>query len=419
VRAYRYLIAALIVALIGAVAAWLLGRDPGLLLIERGGWRVETTLMAALGALLLFGALLALLYKAIRWPFRAWSNRRLKRALNQLGEGLTARAEGRPERALNQFEAASSCPATAVPALAAALEVLDDHADQRGAALIARARELPRLAALCQSREAAAELAAGRPAAAVALLEPRIDDQRLSPAAARVLIQALIAAGQARKALSLLPRLRRETKGTEPVADALETQLLVAALTQASSSGELTACWAEFSRAQREQAGVVAALARRAIDLDGAEGVVDEVEGVLKRNFSDAAVNAWASLPSTAVERRIKLAESWHAAHPDSVAVLVALATLNLQARQYPAAESHARQALAAGATGEAWAAIGAACQAQGDFKRAAQAYANALAVARGQRVTALEGRGRGDLDALPGPEVRDAHGIPRLPPAD
>ena len=51
-KAYRLLLGFFGLALLAAVVAWLVGADPGYVLIQRAPCTVETTLVFALGAVL-------------------------------------------------------------------------------------------------------------------------------------------------------------------------------------------------------------------------------------------------------------------------------------------------------------------------------------------------------------------------------
>lgn len=419
-KAYRYLLVALALGVLGAALAWLIGRDPGLVLIERGGWRVETTLAFAVAAVVLLWFAVAGLVRLVRWPIRAWERRRRMRAVARLAQGLRARLEGRLERAANQLAAASTHPEVAEPALLGAIDAARARADATALeGLVDRAGGLPGGTALAAMLRAEIDLAAGRRAEAIERLVATETAGDLPPAGIATLARALVDAGRAREALPLVARLGGTRTLPAAELDALLASTLASALAQASDRINLASLWAGLSRADRARPGVVDALASRARALGTAAEFVDEAEGVVNRDFGEAAVRAWASMPGGDPDRRRERIERWLAEHPGSAALRVARARMNRLAGHWAEAEDDARRALASGAGADAWEELGAAYAEQGDAPRAARAYANALAVARGEPAAPLAARiGEGDVGAAPAAEVRNEHGIPRLPDA-
>jgi HemY protein len=417
-KGYRYLLMALALGLAGAAAAWLIGRDPGLVLIERGAWRVETTLAFAVASLVGVGLLLAALVTLVRWPIRAWERRQRRRALTRLVQGLRARLEGRLERAANQFTAAGTHPEIAECALLAA----GDSARARGdtALLTTLAEKLATIrggGGVATVLRAEAELAAGRNDVAITQLAAAEAAGDLPPAAAQLYVRALIGAGRAREALPLVSRLGGGR--TLPVAehDVLAATTLAAAVSQTSDRVSLGSLWSGLSRAERARPTVVAALAARAVSLGAGAEFLDEVEGVINHGFSEAAVRAWAAMPGGEPEQRRARIDRWLATHPASPALRLARARMNRLAGHWAEAEDDTRQALANGAGADAWEELGAGYAGQGDMARAARAYANALSVARGEAAAPLIARiGDGDVSSAPATELRNEHGMPLLP---
>jgi HemY protein len=417
-KAYRYFLVALALGVLGAVLAWLIGRDPGLVLIERGGWRVETTIAFAVAMVIVLWLTITGLVRLARWPIRAWERRRRKRAFVRLAQGLRARLEGRLERAANQLIAASTHPEVAEPALIGAIDAMRARGDATALeGLVDRAAALPGGAALVSMLRADIDLAAGRRAEAIERLVAAEAAGDLPPAGVVTLARALVEAGRAREALPLVARLAGTRTLPTVELDALIASTITSALAQASDRIHLASLWAGLSRADRARPGVVDALAARARALGTAAEFIDEAEGVVNHAFGESAVRAWASMPGGDPERRRDRIDRWLADHPGSAALYVARARMNRWAGDWAEAEADARRALACGAGADAWEELGAAYSEQGDAPRAARAYANALAVARGEPAAPLAARlGEGDVGAVPAAEIRNEHGIPRLP---
>lgn len=417
-KGYRYLLIALALGLTGAAVAWLIGRDPGLVLIERGDWRVETTLAFAVASLVGVGLLLAALVALVRWPLRAWERRQRRRALTRLGQGLRARLEGRLERAANQLAAAGTHGEITECALLAAGDTARARGDTATLATLAE-----RLAAMRGASGAAtvlraeAAMAAGRNDAVIAELAAAEAAADLPPAAAQLYARALTAAGRAREALPLVSRLGGGRTLPAAEHESLAATTLAAAVSQTSDRVSLGSLWAGLSRAERARPAVVSALAARAVALGAGAEFLDEVEGVINHGFSEAAVRAWATLPGgDPGQRRLRI-DRWLAIHPASPGLRLARARMNRLAGHWAEAEDDARQALANGAGADAWEELGAGYAGQGDMARAARAYANALSVARGEAAAPLLARiGDGDVSSAPATELRNEHGMPLLP---
>jgi HemY protein len=218
----------------------------------------------------------------------------------------------------------------------------------------------------------------------------------------------------------MLARLRKAQAYAPAAMDAFEAEVLGQALAQCSDAVNLRALWAELSRQQRKAAPVACAFARRAAALGLGDDVADEVESALKAQWSEQVVEAWSRLPTEQRAKRIGRAEAWLKDHPASSGLLLALGRLCREGELWAKAEEYLRRALSNGAGAAAWEELGLLYAAKDDAPRAQRAFANALAVARGDAPGALAARhGRGDVgDPVPAPDLRNEHGVPVLPPA-
>jgi HemY protein len=267
---------------------------------------------------------------------------------------------------------------------------------------------------------AQAELEDGRAGAAIEVLTPLDQAQRLPPTGMRTLVAALSARGRARESLAMLARLRKSQALSLPAMDAFEADVLAQALAQTADVVNLRSLWAELSRQQRRAVPVTVAFARRAAALGLGDEVAEEIEASLKAQWSDRVVEAWARLPTSQRALRIKSAETWLQERPASAGLLLALGRLCRDGEQWSRAEEFLRRALSNGAAAAGWEELGLLYAAQGDAERAQRAFANALAVSRGDEPGALLARhGRDDVSApQPVPDVRNEHGVPVLPRA-
>jgi HemY protein len=419
-KAYRILLGILAAALLATLAAWAIGTDPGYVLIQRGSLAIETSLVFLVLAILVAVLLAALLLWLLRWPLRAMLARARRKGRRQLARGMLALAEGRPQRAENLLLAAARLRSLRVPALLAAIGAARSRGDAtRHGELLQQLADSGEGDVAATVLRAHSELEDGRAGAAIELLTPLDHAQRLPPAGVRTLIAALALRGRARETLPMLTRLRKAQVLSAAAIEAFEADILAQALAQTTDAVNLRALWAELSRQQRRASAVAVAFARRAAALGLGDDVADEVESTLKAQWSDRVVEAWSRLPTTQRAQRIRSAEVWLKERPTSSGLLLALGRLCREAELGVKAEEYLRRALNAGAGVGAWEELGHLYAAQKDAERAQRAFANALAVGRGEEPGTLQARNaREDVSMpLPVPELRNEHGVPVLPP--
>ena len=233
----------LVLLAIAAAAAfgwhWL-ASDPGYVMIRVRGTTLETSLVFAVIALLVAWALLSIVFRFARWPFRAWGRAYRRRGRERLASGLTALAEGRYANAERDLAKASNHAALRGPALLA----LAQSAHERGAE--ERANEALNdvggdAATAALALRAQFLIANGKPAEALALLKPKAASGALPPRGWRLLIEAALASGDTRAALDALPALARTQSLAQEDQLALDTRTFAAALAAAPDAQRLNA----------------------------------------------------------------------------------------------------------------------------------------------------------------------------------
>ncbi|MBS3959150.1 MAG: heme biosynthesis protein HemY [Xanthomonadaceae bacterium] len=417
-KLFPWLLAGLLLALLGGIGWQLLREQEGLLVVQWG--EHIASLRAEVAVLLWLLATLALLglFALLRLPFRAMRRYARRLARERLGNGLLALQQGRPERAETLLSlAAQRASIDRVPALLHAI------AAAKAAGLAGRLREhriaLSRLDPLTGALElAAAALEEGRAIEALATLETAAARSSLPPAGLRLKAEALARLGRADEALPMVARLRAERGHDGAALAALETRLAVAALADAAEASTLLIRWKGLAPALRAQTPVLLALARRASLLHVEAQAEQALAEALEARWDEAVVEAWGQLPAFVGDARLARAETWLPAHPSSPGLLRALGRLSAAAGQPARAEAWLHRALAQGAGSAAWEDLGDLLAAAQD-PRAAQAYANALRLARGEPARELPGRGlRERIGDAATAEERDEFGHPRLPAA-
>lgn len=412
-----YAIGLLVVAAALAAFGWhWVAEDPGYVLLRLRGWRVETTVVAALVMLLLGWALLTVVWRLARWPFGAFSRRHRRLSQQRLGTGLIALMEGRHGDAERDLNRASRLDRLRGPALLAAAEAAlrrGEHGRAREA-LDQAAQSAPQAARVLRARLLRRE---GKPAEALALLAPEADKGTLTPGGWRELAYAALASGNLRRAREALAPLQKSGALGHRAYAALETQVLVAALQTAADGADLNALWSQLPKTQRRVSAVIDAYARRAAAFGLSLPAMDEVESALRREWSPLLIETYGMLAGDDVEARLHRAEGWLDAHPNDAILLLTLGRMCVRLQLWGKARQYLERSLALAPGTAAWEALGDAFAGQGDAEQAQRCYRNALAFTRGEAVPiTLSVAPGGVIDTRDvAVEERDAHGVPRL----
>ncbi len=400
--------------LVACAAAWgwhALALDPGTLLVRFAGWRIETSFVfgVILAALIWIGV--SLLWRLVRWPRAAWRRRARRRGRERIADGLVAMFEGRHAHASRELERASHAAELHAPALLARAQAAHARGDHAAA-------EQALDAAAEQSGDAALALRAqflheqGRDREVVDLLKNK---SALAPSAWRSLNAAALATSDSVTALSTLAPLASVALPSGEF-ERIETQTLAHALEHAADNERLAALWSGLTRAQRRNEDVIAAYARRAAAFGQPLAAMSEVEGALRRDWSEMLARVYGELGPAEVNTRLRQGENWLAAQPNSAALLLTLGRLCNQAALWGRAREYIARSLAIAPDAATWEAYGDACAGQGEATSAQGAYRNALRCARGEATQTLPELERPALDTRASVvEERSEHGVPRL----
>lgn len=419
-RSWPYWLALILIAAAAAFSWHWLAADPGQVLLRVRGTTIETSVVAAAGALLLAFALLVLAWRLLRWPFRAWARARHRRGRERLATGLTAYAEGEYAQAERELDKAAQQDALRTPALlAAARAAYECGAPDRAAAVLAGVG--PPGARAAEALRAQILLDEGRAAEALALLRPAAAANGLTLRGWRLLVEAALASGEPEVALQALPALARSRSLAPDAFARLESRVLAAALAAAADRPALDALWSKAGRAQRRRPELVLAFARRASALAEPLAAMDELESALRREWNRELALCYATLPHADPAQRLRRLKEWRAAHPGDAGLLAASGRLLLATGERDAAQDALRESLALEPSAAAWESLGDLYRGDGDVAAAADCYAHALRAARGEPTGALppplEAAGHArprQVEADPH-EERSEHGVPRL----
>ena len=249
-RVWRWILLLVIVATLVAFGWHWVAEDPGYVLLRLRGWRIETTLVAAVLILLLAWALLTAAWRLLRWPFGAFSRRHRRLSQQRMGDGLIALIEGRHGDAERDLNRASRLDSLRGPALLAAAEAASRRGEHGRAleALNQASQSAPQAARVLRARVLRRE---GKPAEALALLIPEADKGTLTPGGWRELALAALAHGDIRRARQALDPLQKSGALGSRAYATLEAQVLTATLHAAPDGASLNTLWSQLPKAQR------------------------------------------------------------------------------------------------------------------------------------------------------------------------
>tara|TARA_R110002020_G_scaffold11895_35_gene44359 strand:+ start:533 stop:1780 length:1248 start_codon:yes stop_codon:yes gene_type:complete len=415
VNLYRSLLWWLALAVLGALGWHWFSQDLGDVVVRYRGLTYTTTLAYFVLAWGLLWFALWALWWLLRLPFKAWRRHAHALARNRLVSGLEALHQGRWQRAEQLLAKAATETPLRTPALLGARRAADARGDAEAAARhhAALLAHDPGAAALEQAERL---LAQGKPDETLDALAGQPGP--LPPRAAWLRAEAQVAAGRAMDAQAGLNTLRRDQVADADALAALETRVTAATLDQAPQADELQQRWHALPQRLRLAAPVASAFAQRAAALGMEDAGAHAVADALEANWDESLAALFGRLPPGREGKRLARAEAWLAAHPSSPGLLTALGCLCRAQELWGKAEDYLHRALAQGAGADAWESLGHVFTAQGDAGRAQIAYANALRLGREEPPLALGGRSlREQIADAAVAEVRNAHGIPLLPP--
>ena len=278
----RWLVLALSIILLLAIAFVWLSSDPGYVLIHFRGWRVETTVVGAVALLVAAWIAIGIVWWLLLWPFGALSRRRRRISQERLRDGLVALNEGRHVEAHRTLQRAAQYASLRSPALLAAADAAHRHGDTTRAleTLDEATQHAPEAARILRARILREN---DRADEALQLLSPGADAGKLPPAGWYEYALAALATGQPDKARPALEPLRKsDMLGAAAYAELVD-RTLGASLHAAPDAATLQDLWKRTSRQQRQMPALLSAYARRAAALGVAHDALDAIEDALKR----------------------------------------------------------------------------------------------------------------------------------------
>jgi HemY protein len=318
--------------------------------------------------------------RAVRAARQARERRNLDRGLLALSEGDWAGAERALGRAMDRGHGMTAGYLAA--ARAAQGQAAPERRDEYLALADTRFGKRHFATMLVRARLLASE---GETERAVELLEQLHLKRPRHQGVLRMLLEAYQQCGRWRDVRLLLPALRKADIVDRDRAAELARLAAARELEAATDIDDLQATRKSLRAGVAEHPEVVAAFARRALELDRAE----ETESPLRRAIEtepDAELLALYAQADPGDRRaRIKACERWLSEHGDSAALHLALGRLYLDEREDDKAREHLQVAVRHSPDPAAYAALGRVLDRAGLLESAAQCYRNALRLEQGR----------------------------------
>lgn len=380
----------IVLVAVGLVAAAFLAphllEDPGHVMIDIGQWRIEMSLLALVGAVLLAWIVFSLVSLLLRLPGRAIRRAREFRSRRQLENGFLALTEGdwhQAERSLQKSLRYRGSTAGYLAAARAAQGRGDrDGRDRMLALADTRFGRRHFVTGLARARLLIGE---GRIEEAVPLLEALHLRKPKHTGVLRLLLESYQELGRWRDIRLVIPALRRAGVVDRQRAEALAALAGSRELESSPDVGHLEQCWKELGRKHQRQRDVVLAYARRSSELGRSVEAGRALAGYLKKELDDDLLRAYASVGEGGRAERIAHLERWLDEDPGHGGLLLALGQLYLDDRQYDKARSCLEEAVRKQPGSEAYAALGRVLDHAGSLEGAAQCYRNALRLKSGR----------------------------------
>lgn len=380
-------LAAISAVVAGAWLAPALLDNPGYVLIEIGGWRLQMSFLVLAGSVLGVWLLASLFVALLRMPGRAVRRLREARDRRNLDRGLLALAEGDWAQAERSLARAMRGPAASTSGYLAAARAAQGRAspERRDAYLALADRKFGQRHFATGLARARLLVGEGQPDKAIELLEQLHLKRPRHEGVLKLLLQCYQQGDRWHDVRLLVPAIRKAGIVSGARAEELTSLAAARELEAARDVARLERLHDGLKRAVRKRPEVVAEFARRALDFGRPELAERDLRRAAGQSLDPRLLELYAHTDAGDRAVRISQCEKWLAGNPDCAALNLAVGRLYLDNGEDEKARRHLQVAAAKSPDPGAFAALGQVLDRAGQLESANQCYRNALRLEQGR----------------------------------
>lgn len=379
-------------AALGAIVAgaWIapaLLANPGYVLIEIGGWRLQMSFLVLAGAVVGVWLLASLVTGLVRMPGRAVRRLREARDRRNLDRGLLALAEGDWAQAERALARAMRGPEAGTAGYLAAARAAQGRAspERRDAYLALADRKFGQRHFATGLARARLMVGEDQPDKAIGLLEQLHLKRPKHEGVLKLLLQCYQQVERWQDVRLLVPAIRKAGIVTTERAEELTSLAAARELEAARDLATLERVHDSLKRRVRKKPEVVAAFARRALEFGRPELAERDLRRAIGESFDPRLLDLYAQADSGDRAERIDQCMKWLAEDSDNAALNLAIGRLYLGSGEDEKAREHLQVAAAKSPEPGAYAALGQVLDRAGMLQSANQCYRNALRLEHGR----------------------------------
>lgn len=371
---------------------WLRSFDnPGYVIIGMGHWSLEKSLVDFILGLIISFFALYVFFRWLGWLYRIPSqlkrrgiNIKFNRSQEALIAGLVDSAEGNFERAENVLiKHAPHSGAPLIHYLTAARAAQSRGAlDKRDQYLKQAADQAPDSSVAIGLTQAELHLSGKEFAQALNTLTQLHSIDPAHAGVLKLLHQTYQHLGDWEGIQKLIPSLHKNKVLMEAEVKLLEAEVFIELLKQAAELGDaakIEALWAEVPKYIKNMHGVMAVYFTVMLQVGAGAICEDDLTKALSANWDDNLLLLFSNIPSTNVEKQLKMAKLWLPFHQDNALLLMVLGKLSFKCKDIEKAKSYLTQSITTAPTVQAYQLLGDLMFEQGDKDSASQCYKHGL----------------------------------------
>lgn len=398
----KVLIISIITLLLAVSLALFAHKDPGYLLIDIGGWTLETTLVLALVCLSIAFVIGYFSLRVVASSFRAHHNlqrwrkqRKIRKSNESLTHGLIMLAEGNWAAAEKRvLKYAENEPTTMLNYLAAARAAQEQGAYER------RDKYLN----LAHQNMPSADIAVGLTQAELQLNQKQMEQalatlrrlQQLAPAHKKVL-KALAAVyvrlSDWNNLIEMIPDLRKRKVLPEEEIQQLEQTAYFELLTRVENQTyqAMEKIWYRIPRDVQGKEAILVKYLHALVRYKKSDIAEPLIRNALKQQWSDKLVHLYGVIDCADIKSQLNQAESWLRSHENNATLLLTLGRLCLRSGLWGKARTYFEASVGAGHLPEAYNELGHLLEKLGEPEKAIACYRKGLSNTPGCEHTVSE----------------------------